>query len=125
MTLKRYLLLMFLATLLCWLALASVMFYINPSEAGIVGFTLLYISLFLSLIGTFSLTGFILRVWLTTAPIFKQVIVSFRQSILFAILVSVGLAMQSQEVLTWWILLILIAMIVFIEAIFNLNKRRK
>ncbi|MFA7662642.1 MAG: hypothetical protein WCX88_01875 [Patescibacteria group bacterium] len=124
MTLKRYLLLMFLATLLCWLALASVMFYINPSEAGIIGFVLFYISLFLSLVGTFSLAGFMLRVWLTTVPIFKQVIVSFRQGVLFSVFVSVSLAMQSQGMLTWWIVLLLLGILTAIEYIFSLSNRR-
>jgi hypothetical protein len=124
MTLKRYLLLMFLATLLCWLALASVMFYINPSEAGIIGFVLFYVSLFLSLVGTFSLVGFILRVWLTTVPIFKQVIISFRQGVLFAVFVSLSLAMQSQGYLTWWLVIILLVLLAFVEYIFNLSKQR-
>jgi len=124
MTLKRYLLLMFLATLLCWLALASVMFYINPSEAGIVGFLLFYISLFLSLIGTFSLVGFILRVWLTTVPIFRQVIISFRQGVLFSILVTAVLVIQSQNVLTWWITLLVMLLLGFVEFVFSLGRKR-
>lgn len=124
MTLKRYLFLMLLATVLCWLALASVMFYINPSEAGIIGFILFYVSLFLSLVGTFSIIGFLLRVWLTTMPIFRQVIISFRQGVLFSILVSVSLAMQSQQVLNWWIGLLLVALLGIIEMFFSLSSKR-
>ena len=123
MSLKRYLLLMLLATILCWLAFAVVIIYINPQETGFIGFLLFYISLFLALVGTFALIGFFIRIWLVTQPIFRQVIIAFRQAIWFACLVVFCLILQSQELLTWWTTVLFIALLAFIESFFLFGKK--
>jgi len=116
MTLKKYLILMSAATLVSLAILATIVFYLSPQEAGWWGLTLFYVSLFLTLLGIFALLGFILRVWLTSAPVFQQVGVAFRQAAWFAILVVFGLILQSYGWLNWWVTLLMVLLLSAIEA---------
>ena len=116
---------MLLATLLCWLAFVAVIIYINPTEAGFIGFLLFYVSLFLSLVGFFALLGFFVRIWLLTQPVvFKQVIIAFRQAIWFASLIVFCLILQSQKLLTWWTVILFIALLTFIESLFLFGRKK-
>ena len=123
MTLKRYLILMSLATVLCCLAWLSVIFYINPQEAGLLGFSLFYISLFLALVGLFALVGCFIKIWFLPQPIAKQVIVAFRQAIWFSILIIFCLVLQSQRLLAWWTIVLFIVLLALIESLFLFSKR--
>lgn len=115
MTLKKYLILMSLATVVSLVILATVVFYLNPQEAGWWGLALFYVSLFLTLLGIFTLLGFILRVWLINVPVFQQVGVAFRQASWLAILVVFGLILQSYAWLNWWTMLLMVLLLSAIE----------
>lgn len=118
MTLKKYLSLMSIATLISLAVLALIVFYLNPQESGWWGLSLFYISLFLTLVGIFSLLGFILRVWLTSEPVYRQVGVAFRQAIWFAILVVFCLILQSHNWLSWWVAILAALFLSAIETLF-------
>ena len=87
MTLKKYLNLMGILTLICWLAWVVVLFFINPEKTGLIGFVLFYFSLFLAVLGTASVLGFVVRARLNKSPVFKQVELAFRQGIWLGLLV--------------------------------------
>jgi len=110
---------MITATLLCWVAFCVVLYSINPFETILLGFLLFYISLFLAAVGTLSLLGFTFRyIFNKNAFITSQVVVSFRQAVLFATLIVISLYLQSQNLITWWNLLILIILLIVIESSF-------
>lgn len=94
---------MIFATVFCWIAWGLILLYVNPGEAGIVGLAGFYVSLFFSLVGTFTLLGLTLRIWFShNEVLFAHVGVSFRQAILLAV-VSVGcMLLQQFQVLNWW-----------------------
>ena len=116
MSLTRYLILMTLATLLCWGAFLIVIYSVDPFETVTLGFVLFYLSIFFALVGILSLIGFLVRyIFNKNQFITQQVIVSFRQAILLAILVTASLYLQSNGLIAWWNLLILVVLLVVIE----------
>lgn len=123
MTLSRYLLIMILATLLCWMAWFLVLFNISPFEATALSFLTFYASLFLALTGTFTVVGFLLRVWLfkEDEPRFREVQKTFRHGLLFGLLLIAAILLQSQRLLYWWNLTLLIMALAILE-LFFLNK---
>ncbi len=124
MTLKKYLIMMSLATVASLIILAVIVFYLNPQEAGWWGLVLFYAALLATLLGIFALLGFILRVWLTSAPIFHQVSIAFRQGAWFAILIVFCLILQSHSWLSWWVALLAALLLSAIETWFlSLNQR--
>ena len=126
MNLTKYLTLMSLATLLSWIAFLVVIFSVNPFETVILGFVLFYTSLFFAITGTLSLIGFLIRYFINKNQfITQQVVISFRQAILFSILIITGLYLQSYNLVAWWNLLILIIILMFVEITFlAINKKQ-
>lgn len=110
MTLKKYLITMAITTLICWACWLFVVFTINPEITNWIGFILFYASLFLALIGTSALLGFLLRfVALKQHLAFRLVKEAFRQSFLFAALIIISLILLSQNLFTWLNLFFLVA----------------
>ena len=103
MTLLRYLILMFLATVLCWAAWFTVVQSVDPFDTDMVGYFLFYSSFSLALAGTFALVGLLFRTLLLKQELmFQKVAISFRQGIFFAILIDGFLILQSLRLLTWY-----------------------
>lgn len=119
MTLRRYLLTMLLTTLVCWAAFVTVLFRVDPFTAGTIGLLLFFVSLFFALWGTLSLLGFVLRfIILKNIVPFRYIGVSLRQSLWFAILIDLSLFLISQELLLWWMLVLLVLGLVILEGFF-------
>lgn len=119
MSLKRYLFLMALSTLLCWLAWITVLFYIDPETAGTTGLICFYFSLFFSFLGTFSLLSLGLRLVLQKEKMpFQLVGISLRQALWLAILVTLSLALMGEDLFTWWAAILLVLALLILEAFF-------
>jgi hypothetical protein len=119
MTLRQYLILMTISAIFCWVIWVSVLYLIDPTQAGFLGFTFFYLSLFLSVVGTMSVMGLILRMKFGKEElVFRTVTVSFRQATLLGLLVIGGLILKSQRILTWWNILFLVLALIVIEFFF-------
>ncbi len=126
MTLRKYLILMGMASLVCWLAFLLVIFYMNPITTGPLAVVFFYASLFLSLVGSFAIIGFALRrKFLQGELIFRQVAVTFRQAFLFGLLVVASLWMQKFKMLTWYNSVLLILAVAVLEFFFLSTKRKR
>ncbi len=102
MTLRVYLVLMIITTLICWIAFGFVLWTVNPEITNWIGFLLFYLSLFLALVGSAAIVGFLIRfIWLKHELVFNSVKTAFRQSFLFAILIVVVLFLLSKDLFTW------------------------
>ena len=124
MTLKRYLAAMTLSTVGCWLAFITVLFYIDPQNSGIIGPTSFYISLFLALIGTFSLFGFFIRLLIHKQDLpHYHIGVSLRQATLLAILLLGSLLLLGNRLFLWWSVLSLFAGLIILEFFFLTSKK--
>ncbi len=125
MTLKQLLIIMLLATAICWLSWLTVVWQIDPTETAILGPGLFYLSLFFSLIGTLFLISFTWRkMFCKYAMDYKIVSTSFRQSIFFSLIVVGILYLQSQNLLNWWSVSLVVIVITLIEGFF-LSMRKQ
>ncbi|MEK7580053.1 MAG: hypothetical protein AAB465_00350 [Patescibacteria group bacterium] len=125
MTLKRYLNLMLVCTVICWLIWLIVFLFLKPANIDWPYFVLFYFSLFLAILGTASITGFIIYVRFSSRPIFEQVIISFRQSLWLAIILTAILILKFYNLLRWWNLIIFILFIVSLETLFIFSRRSR
>lgn len=102
MTLKSYLIIMLITTLICWLAFSFVLWTVNPEATNWLGFLLFYLSLFLSIVGTSAIIGFIIRfVGLKHELAFRSVRDAFRQSFLLAFLLVAVLFLLAKNLFSW------------------------
>ncbi len=102
MTLKSYLIIMTIMTIVCWTAWTYIFIIINPEATNWIGFLLFYLSLFLALTGTAALVGLLIRfIALKHELVFKSVKEAFRQSFLFAFLIVAALFLISRDLFTW------------------------
>lgn len=124
MTLKKYLTLMSLITLICWICFGIIIYNLNPEITNFFGFLLFYFGFFLILLGTLSLIGFIIRVHFSKNLVAKQVVVSFRQSIWLSLLIAFFLVLQSLRLLRWWNITLFILFLAFLEFFFLSYSRK-
>ena len=126
MTLRQYLILMTISAIFCWVIWAFVLYLIDPTGAGFLGFVFFYLSLFLSLVGTLAVLGLLLRMKFGNEElVFKTVTTSFRQAILLGLLTIGGLILKSQRILTWWNIIFLVLALVVMEFFFmSYGKKR-
>lgn len=116
MTLKSYLATMSALTSVCWGAWIYLLFAINPESTNWIGFILFYVSLFLSLVGTTAIIGFLIRfVAMHQILAFRLVKDAFRQSFLFAILIVVSLLLLAHNLFTWLNLSLLVIGVSILE----------
>ena len=102
MTLRAYIIIMGIMTGVCWAAWAYILWMVNPEVTNWIGFVLFYASLFLALVGSAALLGFVVRfVGLKQELAFRLVKEAFRQSFLFASLIIISLILLSQDLFTW------------------------
>ncbi len=127
MTLRQYLIIMSLGTLLSWSAVGMIVTMTDPTQTQSVVFVILFASLFLALTGTLSISGFLMRVWLLRKQYFisKEVLVSFRQAILLATLLIASLVMQSRTILTWWNAVLMVAALTMLEFFFVTARAKR
>lgn len=119
MALKRYLALMFAGTIASWLAWVLVLFTIDPFVSGSVGLAGFSFTLFLALLGTFSLLGFLFRrTFSRTTIAFRQIGVSLRQGMLFSLIVVGVLLLRGTGLYTWWIVVFFVAGVTVLEFFF-------
>jgi len=125
MTLKKYLNLMAILAGICWLIFVASIFLMDPENVGFLGFLLFYYSLFLALLGSFSIIGFIIRIRFIKGPVFQQVSISFRQSFWLSLIIVFLLVIKGLGLLHWWNFVIFVLILFGTEVLIILNRKRK
>ncbi|KKR34766.1 MAG: hypothetical protein UT67_C0007G0015 [Candidatus Magasanikbacteria bacterium GW2011_GWA2_40_10] len=125
MTLRLYLILMSIGALICWLAWFFVIGSVEPEQAGFFGFLFFYSSLFLALAGTFSIFGFLIKkvILKNDQIVFHHVKSTFRQGMLMAGIIILGLILLQIKLLTWWNGILLILLFALVEGIIFTNRK--
>lgn len=125
MSLRLYALFMSLGTLICWIAWTLVIRSTDPTTAPWFIFFFFYASLFLALVGTFALLGFLWRIWQhrEVVVLLRHVRKTFRQGIFFAMLVTGSVYLKAQDWLSWWSILLFIFVLVIVESLFLSHTR--
>ena len=124
MSLKKYLLSMTGATLLSWGIFIFLLNFTSPETNAYLIFILFYFSFLLSLVGTLSIIGFIVRQRIFHKSLaFYSIKTSFRQSFLLSSLVVAILFMLAQNIFSWLNIFLLVAILIIIERLLiNENK---
>lgn len=125
MTLRQYLILMSVGAAICWLAWFFILGSIDPQQAGFFGFLFFYCSLFLALAGTFSVIGFLIKkiILKDDQIVFHHVKSTFRQGMLVAAVIVLGLVLLQTNLLTWWNGILLILLFAVIEGVIFTNRK--
>jgi hypothetical protein len=109
MTLRAYLSLMIMATLLSAGVFGVAITVIDPYQTNLLGFALFYASLFLTVMGVAAIIGFFIRfIVLRKHLAGRAVTVSFRQAFLIAFLVIASLVLLAHKLFSWFNVLLLI-----------------
>ncbi len=102
MSLRPYLMVMTIATLIFWLALGLIVVNIDPTATTLSGIILFYILLLCAISGTGSIIGFIIRFYALKQELVSQsVLIAFRQALLASVLVTSVLFLFSQKLFSW------------------------
>jgi hypothetical protein len=118
MNFRSFLVLMSLATAGAWIAWTLVLHGVDPTQAGFLGFLLFYGALSISLFGTFSVLGVLVRLWRYKDTIAQRVTVdASRQAFLFTCLCLVSLCLFSQGWFRWWTMLLCVLIVGLLELI--------
>ena len=127
MSLRQYLILMSLGTLICWAIWFIVLKNIDPTESGLLGYIFFYLSLFLSFAGTFSVIGFFIKQKFTKSDVvvFKHVRHAFRQGILISSLLIVSLIMLQLSLLNLITGILLVVLFLILESVLLANRKFK
>lgn len=124
MTFRYFLLLMSLTTVAAWAGWIVVLWAIDPTRSGTLGFLFFYATLFLALIGTITVGGTGVRVWARRDEIVsRHVAKAFRQAFLLTILVIGSLMLLSHDLFRWWTAGLLIALLTLVELMFLSAQR--
>ena len=116
MTLKNYLWVMSVLTLICWGIFIFVAKLVDPTATNWIGFALFYFSLFLTLSGTCALFGFVFRfVALKKELAFNLVKLAFRQSFLFSLFIVFVLFLKAHNLFNWLNLFLLVIIFTILE----------
>lgn len=98
--------------------LTAILIYLDPSAAGPLVLALFYASLLVGCIAFLTLIGWLIRrissrrrFSLSKSYASRQLEIAFRQSVLLSAILIAALILQSQRVLAWWNLLILVAVV--------------
>lgn len=119
MSLRHYLVLMTIGTGLSWCAWLLVLFKIDPFLSGPFGLVSFFLSLFLALVGTLSLFGFLFRKAFSRDHVaFRHVGASFRQALFFSLVVVGALLLRGVDLFTWWSMMFLVAGFAMLELFF-------
>jgi hypothetical protein len=116
---------MSIGTIICWGTWVFILFTLDPATAGMWGILFFYISLFLALVGTFSVIVFLLRrlIIKNDEVIFRHVKRTFRQSVILSALIIFALFLLQERLLAWWNSILLVALFVILEAVIFTNRR--
>lgn len=124
MTLRQYILIMVLGTLLCWVSWGFVLLNVDPFRDAGLGMLFFFISLFFALLGTSSLIGFGMLQLLSRrfVPMYHHVKRSFTIGVSISAFLVVLLFLQGKQILSPANAGILVGIIVFI-ALFKFSLR--
>lgn len=110
---------MTMATIAAWSGWIVVIWSIDPSRSGTLGFLFFYATLALALLGTLTVVGTGVRVWARRdVLVSRHVAKAFRQALLFTVLVVSSLVLLSQGLFRWWTATLLILLLAVVELVF-------
>lgn len=124
MTVRTFAIGAFAASLASWFIWTLIVMWLDPTQAGWIGFALFFLSLFLAVAGTTALGGYIMRRLLMPGQLPAYSVRSaLRQGVLLGLFLDVLLALQLFRLVRWWVTVIAIILFLSIELLFLSYER--
>ncbi|HBE90055.1 MAG: hypothetical protein A3E37_03480 [Candidatus Andersenbacteria bacterium RIFCSPHIGHO2_12_FULL_46_9] len=99
-----------------WLA---IIFFLDPLQAGILGYVLFFLALFLAVASSTSLIGYLVRRLVAPAVFSAYTVrVALRQGLWLSLFLNLLLLLHLTELYQWWLGVILIIIFLSIELVF-------
>jgi hypothetical protein len=119
MTVRVFIIGSFVTALCSWSVWLAVILFLGPIQAGILGYLLFFLTLFLAVASTTSLFGYLIR-RLVAPTVFSAytVRVALRQGIWLSLFLNLLLIFHLVELYRWWIGMILITIFLVVELVF-------
>jgi hypothetical protein len=119
MRLRAFLILILVGTVLAWASWLIALFKIDPIGSGALGIGLFVILFLLGLFGVFFFAGFgVRRLLFRRQTLFSKLNTSLRQGGFFTALVALWAILQSQRLVRWWNLVLLVLLFATLEFFF-------
>lgn len=119
MSLVRFIVILSIGTVLSWGTWVIVLMTLDPQTGGVITLAMFYLSLWLGLLGTITIIGFFLRVWLEKESVFfRQVATALRQATVISSGAVLALLLQGARWLNAWSGVSLILLVILIEVFF-------
>lgn len=126
MTIRMFLMGIFVATVICFFVWLAIIIFINPFESGSIILLLFYFSLFLWLVGSIALIVFFIRYFLQPRAIpYAILTMAIRQAIIFAFVAVIILALKGLKALSWANGFFLLIAAIFTEGYFLSNNNEQ
>ena len=126
MPVKVFLFLITFGVVLLWVGWGIIIFQLDPDQAGPLGFSNFYLSLFLAFLGTIFLVGNFLRSkFFKKQMIYKRINTSLRQAVFFSLLIISWAFLHSNGLAKWWNILLFILILTVLEFFFVSRKREE
>ncbi len=127
MSFRGYVLVMAAGTLVAFFGLGKILLTIKPEEAKLSDFVFLYLSLFLVLVGFFSLVGLFFRMYVLRRRdvMSREVKNSFRHALLLAGVAVSALGLSRHAPFRWWTSFVLIFIASLIEIVSLVIQRSR
>lgn len=116
-SLKKIFLTTIIATVLSLASLAAVVVLVDPYEESVFGLSIFFISVFLSFLGIFTIAGYYVRKWKSKRESISHVQHSFRQGILFSLILTSLLLLQVFKLFNWGTVLLVLGAGIAVEGI--------
>lgn len=116
MSLRVYLILLALSSVLCWSAFILTLTGTNPTQGGQTALLAFYLSFSFALLSTLSLIGYALRRYLSRNESKYQLIrTAFRQAFLVTSVLAAAAVLQTARLLSSWDVVLLLLIAVLLE----------
>ena len=127
MTLRAFLIIVGMGTLLAWATAGLLLGSTHPATAPVSAYALLYASLFLGIAGVSAMLGLALRMFAIRKGevVSRQAAIAFRQAALFSGMLVGALALQAAALLTWWNAALLVVAATLLETLFISGKAQQ
>ncbi|PIT97998.1 MAG: hypothetical protein COT71_03150 [Candidatus Andersenbacteria bacterium CG10_big_fil_rev_8_21_14_0_10_54_11] len=119
MTVRAFILTSVTAAAIGWTAWGLIIASLDPRQAGLLGYILFFLALFLGVAASVSLGGYAVRRILQPRRLaFYAIRPAVRQGILLALFMNIVLLLQLGRLYRWWVGIILTGIVVITELVF-------
>ena len=119
MTVRIFIVGSFLTAIIGWSIWLAIILFLDPLQAGILGFALFFLSLFLAVASLTSLIGYLVRRVVAPAVFSAYTVrVALRQGLWLSLFLNLLLLLHLSELYRWYLGVVLIVIFLSIELVF-------